>query len=103
MLFCNENRERIKRENPEAPAKEIIKALAAEWNNLDEDLKKTYTDLAGEEKKRYQTDMEQYNKGDFVPSQKKKANEEKEVQAENNEESEEGDGDDDEEVEAREE
>ena len=56
ILFCNENREKVKKSNPDKKGKEITKLLATLWKQekADEsDEWKKFTELAIEDKERY--------------------------------------------------
>ena len=62
MFYCNtSNRDRIKKDNPTANAKEIISLLAKEWNELNEEVKQQYVKLYDEDKKRHVEEMTEYN------------------------------------------
>jgi hypothetical protein len=64
ILFCADNRDQVKEENPEMGAKEIISELARLWKEADEDVKAEYQEKAAEDKKRYEEEM-----SDYVPSE----------------------------------
>ena len=64
ILFCADNRDQVKEENPEMKATEIISELARLWKDADEDMKAEYQEKATEDKKRYQEEM-----SDYVPSE----------------------------------
>lgn len=63
ILFCADNRDQVKEENSEMKATEIISELARLWKDADEDVKGEYQKKAAEDKKRYESEME-----DYVPS-----------------------------------
>jgi len=56
----NENRARIKEENPEFGFGDIARKVAAEFKALDADAKKVYEEKAQKDKKRYEKAMESY-------------------------------------------
>ena len=64
ILFCADNRDQVKEENSEMKATEIISELARLWKDADEDVKGEYQEKAAEDKKRYESEME-----DYVPSE----------------------------------
>ena len=64
IIFCADNRDQIKAENPEMNAKDIISEVARLWKETDEDVKAKYQEKAAEDKKRYDTEMSKY-----VPSE----------------------------------
>lgn len=68
MIFCNENRTKVKGRNPSAKFEEIIKLLAKEWNSLDESNKEKYKEEAKDEKTQYIIDIEKYNESLFKHS-----------------------------------
>ena len=68
ILFCADNRDQVKEENPKMNAKEIISELARLWKESDEDVKGEYQDKAAEDKKRYESEMEEY-----VPSEEEES------------------------------
>merc|ERR1711951_278704 len=54
MMFCNENRARIKEENPEMKVTQIMKELAKEWNDVKSTKKaKKWVDAAAKAKAEY--------------------------------------------------
>ena len=63
IIFCADNRDQVKSDNPDMNAKEIISELARLWKEADEDMKAEYQEKAAEDKKRYQEEM-----SDYVPS-----------------------------------
>ena len=60
IIFCADNRNQVKTDNPEMNAKEIISELARLWKEADEDVKAEYQEKATEDKKRYQEEMSDY-------------------------------------------
>ena len=56
ILFCNENRDKVKKSNPDKKGKEITKLLATLWKQEkaeESDEWKKFTELAREDKERY--------------------------------------------------
>ena len=53
LLFTLDKREEVKTDNPDAPAKLILKLLGEEWNKLSSEQKVPYTDKAKAEKQVY--------------------------------------------------
>eukprot|EP00743_Colponemidia_sp_Colp-15_P008642 GILK01009405.1.p1 GENE.GILK01009405.1~~GILK01009405.1.p1 ORF type:complete len:193 (+),score=33.43 GILK01009405.1:40-579(+) len=60
MIYCRENRARVREANSDAPMSELTKLLSDEWNRLPPEDKKVYADLHGAEKERYQSEMHDY-------------------------------------------
>ena len=61
LIFCQENRKRIKEKYPNLLPKEILKKLGSEWNLIKEKPESTkYIKKAVEEKTRYDTEMSEY-------------------------------------------
>lgn len=69
FAFINQNRERIKKENPDKSVCEIGKLAGQEWKALTDDQKKEYDKYIEEDRKRYVKEMEQLKtKGYFINS-----------------------------------
>ena len=60
MFFCQDNRERVKKEHPGIDGKEIVKHLSKEWNGLSDKQKAPYQKKANSDKDRYQQEMKTY-------------------------------------------
>lgn len=60
MLFSNEQRNKIKADNPESSFGEIGRKVGEAWKALSEKQKQTYVKKAEEDKKRYESEMETY-------------------------------------------
>ena len=61
LIFCQENREKIKEKHPNILPKEILTILGSEWKKIrDDPASKKYMNKAIEEKKRYDSDMSEY-------------------------------------------
>lgn len=61
MIFSNENRNKIKTQNPEVTFAEIGRKLGAAWKALTDKQKQVYTKKSLEDKKRYELEMEKYS------------------------------------------
>lgn len=67
FAFINQNRERIKKENPDTSVCEIGKLAGQEWKALTDDEKKEYDKYIEEDRERYEKEMEQLRtKGYFI-------------------------------------
>ncbi|KAK4052308.1 Non-histone chromosomal protein 6 [Microbotryomycetes sp. JL221] len=60
MHFSQQNREKIKSENPEASFGELGKLLGGKWKEMSDSEKKPYTDMADKDKARYEKEKEGY-------------------------------------------
>ena len=58
FMFMNDRRTKFREDNPEMSMCQITKALTEVWHKLTEDEKKKYIDLALDDKKRYEKEME---------------------------------------------
>ncbi|OMH79994.1 Non-histone chromosomal protein 6 [Zancudomyces culisetae] len=54
MFFSQENREKVKRDNPSATFGELGKLLGEMWKGLSDTQKKPYNDKAAADKQRYE-------------------------------------------------
>mmetsp|Transcript_25411 Transcript_25411/g.61216 ORF Transcript_25411/g.61216 Transcript_25411/m.61216 type:complete len:87 (+) Transcript_25411:520-780(+) len=61
MLFSEENRARLKEENPEFKATEIFKELGERWKALGAEDKASWEEKHKADKERYRDEMEVYN------------------------------------------
>lgn len=61
MFYCQDNRERVKKEHPGIDGKEIVKHLSNQWNGLSDKQKAPYLKKANADKERYQQEMTAYN------------------------------------------
>ena len=52
--YCNDERAKVKSENPEATVGEIAKELGKRWNACSDDFKSKYEALAAKDKARYE-------------------------------------------------
>jgi hypothetical protein len=59
MIYCDQRRADVKKNNPKATFTDMIKMMATEWNSLEN--KDVYVKLAEEDKLRYATMVEEYN------------------------------------------
>jgi hypothetical protein len=64
MFFSNENRARIKEENPDATFGGLGKLLGEEWRGLTSAEKKPYDKMNAEDKKRYTKELAAYKLAD---------------------------------------
>lgn len=62
FLWLQENRESIKKANPNASVTEISKLAGVEWGKLSASDKKKYEDAAAKDKARYEKEMAAYKK-----------------------------------------
>lgn len=57
IFFCDENRKKVLKENPNLAFGEVCRKLAPMWNNLSDDEKKPYIEKHLEDKLRYETKL----------------------------------------------
>ena len=62
MFFSNDNREKIKKENPGCSFGEVGKYLGEAWSKADAKTKKKYEEQAAKDKARYEKEMAKYKK-----------------------------------------
>ena len=62
MFFSNENRERVKEENPGCSFGDVGKFLGEEWRGLSSSEKKVYEKMNSKDKARYTKEMKSYKK-----------------------------------------
>lgn len=55
--FCEDQRPKVVKDNPEAKPKDVMKLLGDLWKDIKEDQKKKYEDLAAKDKERYQKEL----------------------------------------------
>ena len=60
IIFCNEQREKLKRENSSLSATEMTKHFGQLWKSLSEGDKKRYEEISQKDKERYQREMKEY-------------------------------------------
>ena len=63
MMFSNEQRNKIKADNPEATFGEIGRKVGEAWKALNDKQKAVYTKKAEEDKKRYDSEFQTYTEG----------------------------------------
>jgi len=86
MLYSEDNRARIKEENPDIKPKEVMQKLGAEWKAADQATKEEYGEKAKEAKAEYEKAMKKYNaKQNGEEAEEEEAEEEAEVEAEEEE------------------
>lgn len=78
MYFCAESREEVKKENPDAKAKDILHLLGDKWKALSEEEKKKYNDLAAKDKERYEKECKEKGVDNHKNKKKNKSKKEKE-------------------------
>ncbi len=60
IFFCNEERAKIKEEQPDLKQTEIMGELGKRWKELSDDAKAPFNKLAEEDKARYEEEMKKY-------------------------------------------
>lgn len=75
-IFCNEERNKIKEENPDIDSKSIFKELAIRWNTakLDKNLVERYQQMVLKDKERYNSELESYIPVENTKKSKSSAN-----------------------------
>lgn len=71
ILFCNDQREKVKKENPRMTATEITTRMGELWKVLDNKEKIKYNDLSLKDKKRYENEMSSYTPPPCEDSEKR--------------------------------
>jgi hypothetical protein len=71
ILFCRDNRDKIKEKNPEMKAIDITKKLAEMWKDLEDEEKKEYQEKSKEDKERYVRELEDYEPKEGFKNPKK--------------------------------
>ncbi|KIZ15658.1 hypothetical protein SNA_25260 [Streptomyces natalensis ATCC 27448] len=61
MFYSQDNRERVKKENPDVSFGEIGKILGREWSELSEPDKAPYMKKAERDKRRYEAEKAHYD------------------------------------------
>jgi len=80
ILFCADERPKVKEEEPGMDAKKIATELGKRWKELkedDEEKVKEYQKMAEEDKVRFQNEMENYVPGEIVEKEKTKKKKDK--------------------------
>lgn len=83
VKFLNEQREKVKLENPELNFPEVTKLLGAQWSKLSAEEKQRYLIEAEKDKERYMVELEAYQKTDAYRNFLKKQTERKRKNLEN--------------------
>ena len=78
MHFCAETREEVKKENPDAKAKDILHLLGEKWKALSDEEKTKYNDLAAKDKERYEKECKEKGVDNHKNKKKNKSKKEKE-------------------------
>ncbi|KAL4916281.1 high mobility group box domain-containing protein [Aspergillus aurantiobrunneus] len=63
MFFANDNREKVREENPGITFGQVGKMLGEKWKSLSDKDRKPYEDKAAADKKRYEDEKAAYNAG----------------------------------------
>jgi hypothetical protein len=63
MMFSNEQRSKIKADNPEASFGEIGRKVGEAWKGLTDKQKQTYVKKAEQDKQRYESELQTYTEG----------------------------------------
>lgn len=71
ILFCVDQRDKLKSENESLSATEITSRLGAQWKSLSEKDKAKYEALSKKDKARYENDMSSYNPPESVAGEEK--------------------------------
>ena len=61
IIFCNANRSKVQKANPELGAKDITRKLAEMWKALNDKKREPFDKEAAADKVRYETEMAAYN------------------------------------------
>ena len=72
IFFCVDNREKIKKNNPEMSAKDIIKELGRVWRDTSDEKKQKYIKLSEDDKERYSGEISEYVPPENFANDKKK-------------------------------
>jgi hypothetical protein len=62
LFFCEDKRPQVKKENPEAKAKEVLTMLGAMWKALSDKKKEKYQAMSAQDKERYAKAKEDYKR-----------------------------------------
>lgn len=75
VLFSRDNRDEVKKDNPELKCTEITKKLGKMWKESDPDLKIEYKEKSKEDRERYERELEDYEpkEGFYNPKEKKRS------------------------------
>ncbi|PWY92387.1 hypothetical protein BO70DRAFT_376074 [Aspergillus heteromorphus CBS 117.55] len=61
MFFANDNREKVREDNPGISFGQVGKMLGEKWKNLDDVGRRPYEEKAAADKKRYEDEKASYN------------------------------------------
>ncbi|KAL4992133.1 high mobility group box domain-containing protein [Aspergillus falconensis] len=64
MFFANDNREKVREENPGITFGQVGKMLGEKWKSLSDKERKPYEDKAAADKKRYEDEKAAYKAGE---------------------------------------
>lgn len=62
IYFSNEERAKVKADNPDIVSKDVMKELGKRWNELSDKQKSKYEELAEKDRKRYEKELKAYRK-----------------------------------------
>jgi hypothetical protein len=62
IFFSNEERSKVKADNPDMAPKDVMKELGKRWNDLSDKQKGKYDELATKDRKRYEKEMKTWRK-----------------------------------------
>nr|AAR08136.1 high mobility group box protein HMGB2 [Suberites domuncula] len=65
LFFCSEERPKMKEKNPGSSVGDLAKLLGAKWKGMSEDDKQPFSDMAQDDKDRYNDEMALWKKGQF--------------------------------------
>ena len=66
MFFCDDERPKTRKAQPELTMKEILQVLGKKWRKLESNEKDVYNKMADEDKQRYAKEMSEYKKSDLA-------------------------------------
>lgn len=72
MFFANDERDKVRADNPGIAFGEIGKILGTKWKEMDAEKKKPYEEKAAQDKKRYEQEKAEYMKKKEVEFQEDK-------------------------------
>lgn len=66
MFFCDDERPKTRKAQPELTMKEILQVLGKKWRKLESKEKDVYNKMADEDKQRYAKEMSDYKKSEIA-------------------------------------
>lgn len=70
MFYSNCIRPELKEKNPDLKIGDLAKKIGALWQEMKDDEKKKYQDMAAADKERYEEEMNAFRNGEYVPMKK---------------------------------